>query len=181
MKTHFPQNRERLKNKLTIIHYYRSRKFPITMDIPKTKNIYFVTKRDEMNIILSMIIPFIIWIPIAYFTPYEDESSKILAIILTFAFFNYVRKFCTPILKLNKEGIFFRDFNAKWDEIDKRIRVRLNISNPSIEFIIPKNGKFYEKEIKGMNVLHFFEITEYVRAFKKKYRKPYIYNKNRTS
>lgn len=187
METYFPNHR---KHKIALRwkewkYYIReTRYYMFNFEMRGEKKLYLESDKDYRNMILLILGVVVCFLPMIYFTSYEEEISKILIVIIGIIFLHYVFKIGKPVIKINENGISFREFSIKWEDV-RNIEVKKEEENKELTkckikiMILTKEDKVFEKSFEEVIWLGYFEVNDYIKSFKRGYRRKRLLGKRK--
>lgn len=161
--------------KFRIRRLHESRSFKYSRVEIETEKKYF---ESPFNALILFVLTFLILAIIFYLTRYKDFMIKVAVFALLFGLYKIYLAFTKPIIALNARGIELRAINIPWKNmrsIDYKWKSRILFLSIKL-----KSGKMVKKKVSNLSFQKdFIYLESIIRAFRKKYRKAFVYRKMR--
>lgn len=163
------------KQQLRIQRLHDSRSFKYSrVEIENEKKYFESPFYDFIVFVLTFLILAIVF----YLTSYKDFMIKVAVFALLFGLYKIFLAFTKPIIALNSKGIELRSISIPWKNIrsiDYKRRSRVLFISIKL-----KSGKMIKEKVSNLSFQKdFIYLEAIIRAFRKKYRKEYVYRKIR--
>lgn len=124
---------------------------------------------------LTLIFSIIVFGGFFFFSEYKEWAIRIGIFSGLFSLYKIYQSYSEPIIKLDKTGIHFQNARMNWARIKK---VKLTWKHPFLFVEITTNdAKHLQEKIKGLKVNQILSLYPKLRAFKKKYRTEFQFQK----
>lgn len=156
----------RLKNlHLSRVYRFHTQKVPEVVE-------YFEPKRDSF---LALILTIILFFSFFFLSDYKEMALRIGIIAVFYNLYKIYKVFTQPCLKLSNFGIELRSVRVSWKNI-KKINTDFENNHLNLTIYMTRN-KIVKEKIENFPFFQNFNVSNVIRAFKKKYRNQLIIEK----